>query len=85
MQSYDFPYYWFTLYAILYKLSNAQDDALYCTQPVYIASMMRRETVLIFSYSRQRIRPNFYGLHTKENDKKKTRANELKKIIFINL
>lgn len=83
MQSYDFIYFRFTLYA--YIVYNAQEDALYCTQPVYRASMMRCETVLIFSYSRQRIRPNFYGLHTKENDKKKNRANELKKIIFINL
>lgn len=68
---------------ILYILSNAQEDALYCTQPVYIVSTMRRETVLIFSYSRQGIRPNLYGLHTKENDKKKTRANELKKISLL--
>lgn len=36
----------FTLYE--YIVYNAQEDALYCTQQVYIASMMRRETVLIF-------------------------------------
>lgn len=46
MQSYDFIYFRFTLYA--YIVYNAQEDALYCTQQVYIASMMRRETVLIF-------------------------------------